>query len=84
LIVPGQNGAIKFNKVTRAFRAVPASRRGHPAVAARSTAMRTIGYFRVIPDCNYSNFEITKRACLEAVQFGDIKIAQPYYIYKYI
>jgi hypothetical protein len=46
--------------------------------------MRTIGYFRAIPDYNYSNFEITNRAWLEAIQFGDIKIAQPYYIYKYI
>ena len=84
MIAPGQNGAIKLDKVACAFRAVPASRGGHPAVAARSTAMRTISYFRVIPDCNYSNFEITNRASLEAVKFGDIKIAQPYYIYKYI
>jgi hypothetical protein len=76
--------AIKFNKIARAFRAVPTSRHGHPAVAARDAAMRTISYFRAIPDFNYSNFEIGNRACLEAVQFGDIKIAQSYYIYKYI
>jgi hypothetical protein len=71
LIISDQNEAISSTKSPRVFRAVATSRRGHPAVAARGAAMRTISYFRVIPEFNYSNF-------------GNIKITQTYYIYKYI
>jgi hypothetical protein len=83
LIASGRNGA-SSTKSPRAFRAVPTSRHGHPAVATCGAAMRTVSYFRAIPDFNYSNLEKSRSHFLEAVKFGDIQIAQLYYIYKYI